>query len=144
MFDKTQFYIFASSRDSIIDFPTNQNAKFRIKIEKPLNLDQYWYVALCQVRFLLTSQDPSRSLSINCNICSPSFIAGKSDRVLRTVSRRGIENIYKPYYHPVSQRYIESIEFNISNSQGLTPDFNSHHPVELTLHFKRSVNPQYI
>ena len=48
MEQNTSTYIFLSSKDSLTFFPDNSPGNFRVKLDSPLMLNRYWYVALCE------------------------------------------------------------------------------------------------
>ena len=141
--DNMSIHLFLSSSDCLEYFPDNQQAKFQVKLETPMILDEYWYVALCEVRFKLKSEEKATSLSVNCNLCKPSLIHDNLRPVLRRISRKPSQEFLVRQYFAVNQKYVERIGIDIYTNFGTVPAFNNQ-PLEVTLHLKRAVHHHFL
>jgi hypothetical protein len=146
MENSSSFYLFLSHKDSTEYFPNNASNDFRIKLKTPLILDEHWYIALCEARLPIKSDDSSRSLTIFCDICKASIIHDRALPVLRQIGRREARQtaaVHNKQYFPITQRYIDTLHIYIRNEKDQDPVFTVH-PVELTLHLTRIVAPKFI
>ena len=124
-------------------FPDNSHTNFRVKLATPLSLDSYWYVALCEMNYKLKPADPSKSLLVECNLCKPSYVNNHTRPILRRVNRKGAGEFMNKEFFPVAHRYIETIGVYIRNNTGEEPLF-ANQGVELTLHLKRALSPNFL
>ena len=136
-------YLFLSSVDSINYFPDNVQANFQIKLDTALMLDEYWYVALCEIQYRMVVADMSRSLSVYCTLSRPTVIKDRTDCIIRRFARRGSQEFRHRQYFPIVQRYVERIGIHILDDKDRIPSFLNE-PVEITLHLKRAVNHHFL
>ena len=128
------------STDSSEYFDNKPNY-FRIQLNKQVQLDGYWTVALTE--FTTESWNPNkkyREVFICCNICEETFVGGKDMPLLRRVylgEKPESNVIYKlPYYVPVKIGELQQICIYITDRAGnLVPFLDG--PVSITLHFKK-------
>jgi hypothetical protein len=154
-------YLSVCSKDSATYFPNNKPANFRVKLAQPLQLTGCWKVGLCEIQLcninikkkgnasndnddthtpVINGKDIP-TISINCNICTGLIVNGVQTRTLRKVW--GKKNIYKVfpivYYVPLEKGYVDTIEFNIRDTDGELVSFDTlYGKVEMTLRLKRS------
>ena len=114
-------YLHVSSKDSILYFPQNRPALFRVKLNTTLNLEGTWQVGLCSIFFKKVNLQTTASvqpsvLFIACNVCSGLIVDGVQTRILRSIDIS--VNVSKDYsliyYVPIEVRYIDNIEFSIT------------------------------
>ena len=138
-------YMFLSSLDSPDYYPDNAAHHFRVKLSKPISLDEHWYVALCEIRakWDTVEKKNDRSTIIFCDLCENSVVNAFPKPVLRRLSRKVSQEFSNRQYIRVTQRYIETIRVYIEDNRTSAPSFSSE-LLEITLHFKRAVHHQFL
>lgn len=117
----------------------NQPNCFRVQLNKQIQLDGYWTVALTE--FATESWDPAKKtpeVYICCDICEETIVGGKDLPLLRRVFLgEKLENniIYTlPYYIPVKIGQLQQICIYITDRTGNPVSFLDG-PVSATLPF---------
>lgn len=128
------------STDSSEYFDNNPNC-FRIHLNKQIQFDGYWTVALTE--FTTESWDAAKKTSevyICCDICEETIVGGKDLPLLRHVylgEKQENNIIYTlPYYIPVKVGELQQICIYITDRTGNLVSFFDG-PVSATLHFKK-------
>ena len=129
-----------SSTDSSEYFDNKPNC-FRIQLNKQVQLDGYWTVALTEFTTeSWNSNKKSREVFICCDLCEETFVGGKDMPLLRRVylgEKPETNTIYKlPYYVPVKVGQLQQICIYITDRAGNLVSFLDG-PVSITLHFKK-------
>ena len=129
-----------SSTDSLDYFDNKPNC-FRIQLNKQVQLDGYWMVALTE--FTTDSWNSNKKLRevfICCDMCEETFVGGKDMPLLRRVyldEKPETNIIYNlPYYVPVKIGQLQQIYIYITDRAGNLVSFLDG-PVNVTLHFKK-------
>lgn len=133
--------VVASSEDTKKLFSDNKPFDFRIKLNRTVQLDGYWVVALTE--FSTAQRDDAgqhSELFIFSDICLDSFIGNDEQPLLRRiVFDNGKQNnvIYdNPYYIPVRLGGLQHIHIYIKDNKGQEASFLKER-VTITLHFKK-------
>lgn len=133
--------VVVSSEDGKDLFSGNQAFNFRVKLNRTIQLEGYWVVALTE--FTVTEQDyVEKPLFIFSDICQNSFIGNNEQPLLRRVyldTKMNGRNIIfnNPYYIPVrTGGSMEHIHVYITDEKGEDASFLKH-TVTATLHFKK-------
>lgn len=128
-----------SSTDGTDFFSDNSPFNFRVKLNRNIQLDGYWMVALTEFTLNKTNSF-DKNLYILSDICQNSFIGNTEKPLLRRVmlNRKKNGNIifYNPYYIPVRSGIMEHIHIYITDDEGSLASF-LRQPVTVTLHFKK-------
>lgn len=133
--------VVASSDDAKDLFSDNKPFNFRIKLNRTIQLDGYWVVALTE--FSTAERDESHQpseLYIFSDICQDSFIGNNEQPLLRRIFFDNVKQnnvIYdNPYYIPVRLGGIQHIHVYIKDNKGQAASFLKG-KVTVTLHFKK-------
>lgn len=131
--------IVLTSTDSSEYFDNKPNC-FRVQLNKQIQFDGYWTVALREFssESWIASKKKSE-LFVCCDICEETLIGGKEAPLLRRVYLGGkAENITYtlPYYIPVKIGQLQQIGIYITDRDGNLVSFLNG-PVTVTLHFKK-------
>lgn len=128
------------STDSLEYFDNKPNC-FRIQLNKQVQFDGYWTVAVTE--FTTESWDVNKKSSevfICCDICEETIVGGKDIPLLRRVflgEKKENNIIYKlPYYIPMKIGQLQQICIYITDRAGNLVSFLDG-PVSVTLHFKK-------
>jgi len=111
-------YLHASSNDCSDYFPNNNASIFRVKLNKPLNLNGVWKIGICEID---VNSDISERVCVECSLCGDGLIVdGKQTRVLRTFTlNQNYHEIYPIlFYVPIETRFVDSIEFRLVKPDG--------------------------
>lgn len=116
-----------SSEDGKTFHSDNMSFDFRVKLNRSIQLDGYWVVALTELSVSdLISHREKQELFIFSNICQNSIVADTEQPLLRRVV---IENnqknvIYEnPYYIPVKLGDLQHVHVYITESKGEKSSF---------------------
>ena len=128
-----------SSEDGKSFFPSNTPHDFRIKLNRALQFDGYWEVALTEIRIFM--EDPTDTALFVCSdICQDSFVGTSEQSLLRRVFFEDVNGknvIYvHPYYVPLKLRDVQQIRIYIKDENGADASFLKK-KVSVTLHFKK-------
>jgi hypothetical protein len=112
------FYMIASSTDSIEYFDKNHVGNFRIKVEKTIHLQHgEWYVGLCEIHGTLWDVEVNDTVYVLSNLSNGILVPSNKEGVLRGVNIRSRTYIYYEYKHriyiPVQTHFIDMIEFSL-------------------------------
>lgn len=113
---------------------------FRVQLNKQIQFDGYWTVALTEfsTESLISSKKKSE-LFVCCDICEESIVGGKEAPLLRRIYLgKNPKNITysQPYYIPVKIGQLQQIAIYITDRDGNLVSFLNG-PVTVTLHFKK-------
>ena len=131
------------STDCVDYYKDNNTYNFRVVLNKPLNLDGSWKVALTDFAFHNTKNFPRQeSLYICSNICKDSYVGCSVMPLLRNVffynksdSSKTFDN---PYYIPVKLGYVSEIQIYIIDRKDNLASFLDG-PLTVTLHLKQQL-----
>ena len=127
-----------SSDDGLNFFPNNTSHDFRIKLNRSLQFDGYWVVALTEINTVNRTQ--KQELFVYSDLCQDSFIGTSEQPLLRRIVYDKINQkniIYdNPYYVPIKLREIQQIHIYIRDDKGQDASFLKG-KVTITLHFKK-------
>ena len=110
-----------SSDDRKSFYPNNTPHDFRIKLNRALQFDGYWVVALTEIKI---SEDDQKDveLFVYSDICQDSFVGSSEQSLLRRISLEDVNGkniIYvHPYYNPVKLRDVQQIHIYIKDENG--------------------------
>lgn len=135
-------YIYVRSDESDVFFSDNENFRFRIQLQYPLNLQGIWKVALVEFHATETSKSKMKAdeaLYVYCNLGKESIVQGEEHPLLRRLeknSRAKWDYIFDtPFYVKVAKKEIRDFEIYIKGENGAdATDLVT--PVHLTLHLK--------
>ena len=128
-----------SSDDGQAFFPNNTSHNFFVKLNRTLQFDGYWVVALTEIN---TSErkDRKEELFVYSDICQDSFVGSSEQSLLRRIFYEDVNNkniIYvNPYYVPVKLRDFQHIHIYIKDENGNDVSFLKK-KVTITLHLKK-------
>ena len=128
-----------TSTDSSDYFDNKPNC-FRVQLNKQIQFDGYWTVALTEFSSESWSKSKKKSeLFVCCDICEETLIGGKEAQLLRRVylgEKPGNITYTLPYNIPVKLGQLQQIGIYITDRDGnLVPFLDG--PVTVTLHFKK-------
>ena len=128
------------STDSSEYFENKPNC-FRIQLNKQVQLDGYWTIALTEFTTeSWNSNKKSQEVFICCEMCENTFVGGQDMPLLRRVylGEKQETNIINklPYYVPVEIGQLQQICIYITDRAGNLVSFLDG-PVGVTLHFKK-------
>jgi hypothetical protein len=128
------------STDSVEYFDNKPNC-FRVQLNKQIQLDGYWTVALTEFTTeSWNSSKKSADVFVCCDICEETIVGGKDVPLLRRVflgEKKESNIIYTlPYYVPVKIGELQQICIYITDRAGNLVSFFDG-PVSVTLHFKK-------
>lgn len=133
--------IVVSSEDGKHLFSNNKPYDFRIKLNRTLQLDDYWVIAVTE--FTTMERDDSirkHELFIFSDICQDSFVGNNEQPLLRRIYFDNITQnniIYdNPYYIPVRMGGVQHMHFYIKDQNGQDASFLKQ-KVTITLHLKK-------
>ena len=122
------------------DYFDNKPNSFRVQLNKQIQFDGYWTVALTEFSSERWNKSKKKSeLFVCCDICEETLIGGKETSLLRRVCLgEKPENITYalPYYIPVKIGQLQQIGIYITDRDGNLVSFLDG-PVTVTLHFKK-------
>lgn len=128
-----------SSDDGKSFFPNNTSYNFRIKLNRTLQFDGYWVVALTEIKISEVDQK-DEELFVCSDICQDSFVGTSEQSLLRKIffeEVNGKNVIYdNPYYVPVKLGDVQQIHIYIKDKNGDDASFLKR-KVSATLHFKK-------
>lgn len=128
-----------SSDDGKSFYPNNTSYDFRIKLNRTLQFDGYWVVALTEIRISEKAQKDVE-LFVCSDLCQDSFVGSSEQPLLRRVFYEDVKNsniIYtQPYYVPVKLTDVQQIRIYIKDENGNDASFLKK-KVTVTLHFKK-------
>lgn len=131
--------VLVASTDGADFFSDNTPFNFRVKLNRTIQLDGYWVVALTEFTLNQTNS-LGKNLYVFFDICQNSFIGTTEKPLLRRVlsERQNQRNIIfdNPYYIPVRAGMMEYIHIYIKDDDGSFASF-LRKPVTVTLHFKK-------
>ena len=102
------FYIILNSNHSSEIFE-NTSTNFKVRLNRPLRLEEGWKVALCQYNSTVPPH-----LYICSNICNSTIVGQKQLNILRYINNK--EKNLIPYYVAVTQHFIDSIHIYMLNA----------------------------
>jgi hypothetical protein len=146
-------YLHVSSSDSSQYFSPNNAGHFCLKLNTPLDLNGSWVIGVCEVDMqnIDVSANTGRGFScvaIECNICTGLIVNGVQRRVLRVMPlKTDVAEVYPiVFYVPIETRFIDTIEFRVTNGACEEASFalevrgeqevDAGH-ISMTLHIKR-------
>jgi hypothetical protein len=149
-----EIYLHVSSSDSKVYFPLNNGANFCVKLNTPLELNGSWVVGVCElniknVNLGVNIDKGCSSLGVECNICTGLVVNGLHTRVLRIIplDEENVNELYTlVFYLPVEARFIDTLQFRVTNGCGEEVTFKLEEKeeslkdigfVSMTLHLKR-------
>ena len=131
------------STDCVDYYKDNKTYNFRVKLNKPLNLDGSWKIASTDFAFSSTKYFPRQeSLYFFSNICQDSLVGCSSITLLRSVflynKTDSAKTFANPYYIPVKIGYVNEIHIYITDHKNnLTSLLDGTSTV--TLHLKQQL-----
>lgn len=129
-----EHFLFVSSSDSLNYFPKNSPRDFTIELNKELNLEGNWKMAILDIWLESSKRD---YLNICCDISEPSH-AQDCPIVRRLWAGEGeIEERFSfPYYLPVHTKSLKRFRTYIKGTQGDLASL-SNKPLKCTFHLKK-------
>ena len=141
------------STDCISMFENNVPNNFTVQLNKEVDLEGYWVVALTEISIVYqTSSRMSGDIYIFSNICVDSFVGASEKPLLRKVhiGKDGTEGFAKnkkkyftstlifdtPYYIPVRSGLLNQINIYINDAIGNASSFTNEETC-VTLHLKK-------
>ena len=129
-----------SSEDSS-DYFQNKPNNFTIQLNKQIQFDGYWTVALTEFKvesWLTTSK--IQEIFVCCNVCEETIVGSKEMPLLRRIylepKTTGHAIFTLPYYVPVKIAQIQQISLYITDRDGKLVSFLNG-AVNISLHFKK-------
>ena len=144
------FYVscsFMSSKD--VYYPDNKPNEFRLKFCRPLVLEGYWKVCICDINFTGISHNTSEETIgikylVNFSSCDGLYIDGLSTNTFRCFPRAREQHlVFKHlFYMPVNTVYLNTCELEVQVRDGkgkLLPITceKDKSIIYISLHFKR-------
>lgn len=127
-----------SSDDGKLFYSDNKPFDFRIKLNRPIQLEGYWVLAITE--FSTTERGAKEEMFVYSDVCQDSFIGDSEQPLIRRISFNDKNShiiIYEnPYYVPVKLDTIQQIHIYIKDSTGQEASFLKK-KVTVTLHFKK-------
>ena len=129
-----------SSNDSSDYFENNTPANFMVQLNRQLQFDGYWVVALTEFSTNSWTSDKTSDVYVCCDVCQESFFGTKELPLLRRVFLGSVKEnntVYTtPYYVPMKVGQMQQIRVYITDRDGNLVSFLDG-PVNVTLHFKK-------
>ena len=127
-----------SSYDGKDFFPNNTSHNCFVKLNRALQFDGYWVVALTEIG---TSERAQKDeLFVYSDICQDSFVGSSEQPLLRRIFYEDVNDkniIYvNPYYVPVNLKDIQQIHIYIKDENGNDASFFKK-KVTVALHLKK-------
>jgi hypothetical protein len=127
-----------SSYDEKDFFPNNTSHNFFVKLNRALQFDGYWVVALTEIG---TSERAQKDeFVVYSDICQDSFVGSSEQPLLRRIFYEDVNDkniIYvNPYYVPVNLKDIQQIYIYIKDENGNEASFLKK-KVTVALHLKK-------
>ena len=143
--DKTEHFLFLSSNDNLLNYPSNKPHDFTVSFPSRITLEADWTCALLQGSFCFTTPGGSCKVIIFfSDIVEESYIRDQSLPVLdmaHQIKKRRTPNqlfeIANPLYHPITRNYIDSIRIWIKDERTMKDCTELKEPVRCILHLKK-------
>ncbi len=144
--ERTEHFLFLSSKDSLSSHPANKPHDFTVALPYRVRLEGGdWSCALLQGSFCMTTPGATcKILVFLCDLVQQSYIRDKFLPVLdmahqekkkRTPNQ--LFEIANPLYHPITRNYIDSIRVWIKDEGTLEACTDLKEPVRCILHLKK-------
>ena len=127
-----------SSDDGKTFFPENTSFDFMVKLNRTIQLDGYWVVAVTEINVTdRIAAKENQELLVYSDICQDSFVGDTEKPLLRRAYTETNNIIYSnPYYKPVKMGGLQQVHIYIKNRKGEKASFLKK-KVTITLHLKK-------
>lgn len=150
-----EIYAELRSFDSLLNFPNNNAASFRVQFDQEIRLEGLWELALKAITIECSTGDrhfAGNNLYIYTDIIDFSFVGGSLKQLLKRVSlgpaihssnriiynMNGNDNNCCCYYKRITTSHCLSLEIRVEDDKGNLIDFSAGCSVSLSLHFRRT------